>query len=221
LPLDRGDFVEPLAMVRETVEAGLEPRLDNIQGERFSDDPRPQAKHVYVVMFAALVGRIGVMAKPGADSRELIGRNRAADAAAAQHDAHIGPAVEYGFGHLARQIRVVHRIVIMRPDIQMRMAEGFQLRHDRRFQLVSGMIGSDDDSHLHCSRRNSAPCGWQDDSILTQKDGGSRDDVRGGEAEFFHQHRARSGGTEIIDAEHIALVAHILSPALRRASLNR
>src|SRR6266508_1939527 len=58
----------------------------NLQREFFAGNARAETQHIAVVMFARLMRGIRVTAERGANSKELVGGNRRADAAAANQN---------------------------------------------------------------------------------------------------------------------------------------
>ena len=74
------------------VELRAEERAHELGGELGADHLGAEAEHVHVVVLDALVRRVGVVADRGADPGELAGRDRGADARAADEDAALGVA---------------------------------------------------------------------------------------------------------------------------------
>jgi len=70
-------------------ELGGQERLDEIPGHRRSHGSSTHAKDVHVIVLDALLGREMVVDQTGADTLDLVGAHRRADAAAADREAAI------------------------------------------------------------------------------------------------------------------------------------
>src|SRR5256714_6160491 len=101
------DLLESSYVALAAVEPGQQERADEVGGERRPHDLRAQAEHVHVVVLDALVRGVDVVADRGADSGQLAGRDRGADARAADEDGPLGLAARESLADLPRLVRVV------------------------------------------------------------------------------------------------------------------
>ena len=76
--------------------------IDDLAGQRRSDNPRADAEHVHIVVLDGLMRGVSVVADGGADAWKFIGRNRHAGATSADDHAAVRVAIEdrlrHGFG---------------------------------------------------------------------------------------------------------------------------
>src|SRR4051812_38534204 len=102
---------------------GGEVGRDEVHGEPGADNLCANAHDIDVVMLDALMGGMDVVADRGADTLHLVGRDRGADAGAADHDAARGFARRHLLRHRACDVGEVDRFVVMGADIEDVVAE--------------------------------------------------------------------------------------------------
>jgi hypothetical protein len=145
--LEGGHLGEAPEVARLTAEAGVDERVDQLVRQLHADHAPAQHEHVHVVVLDTLMRRIGVVAQPGADAGHLVGGHRGADAAAAQQDAAFGVVPLQRGAHRLGEVRVVDRLVAVRPDVQHLALLREQERLGRLLQLEAGVIATDRDAH--------------------------------------------------------------------------
>ena len=89
------------------------------------------------------------MAEAGADSGNLIGRDRRANAAAADQYAALGRAIADRLAHRLGKVGIIHRSVAVGADIDYVMLEMTQIAGDRLFHFEAGMVRTDDNAHRY------------------------------------------------------------------------
>src|SRR5204863_771587 len=102
LSFHRFHLPEPRDIALAAVEAGAQERAHELRGEARPDHLGAEAEHVHVVVLDSLPCRVGVVAYRSADAAKLRGRDRGADARAADEDAALGVAAVEGVAELAR-----------------------------------------------------------------------------------------------------------------------
>jgi hypothetical protein len=99
-------------------------------------------------MFYPLVSRIGVVTQPGAYTRKFVSGNRSADAAPADKNPAVSPAVLYSNPYRDRVIRIIDRSRAVGSNVRYVMPQFTKVAQKLLFQFESSMISSDDDAHL-------------------------------------------------------------------------
>src|SRR4051812_49129254 len=89
-----------------------------------------------------------VVADRGANALHLVGRDRSADAGAADHDAARGFARCHLLRHGARDVGKIHRLVVIGADVDHVMAEAADVVDDGLLERPAGVVGSDDETHV-------------------------------------------------------------------------
>src|SRR5581483_837877 len=143
------DHLEPFHVPLPSPELGLEERADEIGGELGADHFRPEAEDVHVVVLDALVGRVHVVADRGADTRQLAGGDRGADAGTADQHSALGLPVEHRLPDLPRLDRVVDpNRVGVGAEVDDLMAEGRELLEHAFAELDTPMVERDRHPHV-------------------------------------------------------------------------
>src|SRR5438270_1263707 len=107
LPFHGSDLSQPPYVTIAAVESCPDQGAHQLGGEARPDHPRAQAEHVHVVVLDALVRRVGVVARRGANPADLCGCERGADAGAADENAALRRAARDRLTELACLVRVV------------------------------------------------------------------------------------------------------------------
>ena len=188
-------------------EVGVQECMNQFAGELAAYDAAPEHQHVHVIMFHALVRRVCVMAKPGANAWKSVGRHGRSDAAAAEDDAALGPALAQGFADGGGVIGIVHRVLAVGPHVQglvmLRRQEAFH----RFLQFESCMICTNCDSH-HSPR-------------LFDLLPGCNQNALGHEAEFLLQLLQRCRRTERVQANAVTTASDVARPTQGGRLLDR
>ena len=115
---ERLDLVQPAHVTFGVGESSGKKRGDQRLGQRRADDARAQHQDVDVIVQHALGRRVGVVAEPGANTRQLVCGDTRAHAAAADDQAALGAAVEHGAAHGLGVVGIVHRLGRVRPEVE-------------------------------------------------------------------------------------------------------
>lgn len=83
-----------------------------------ADYPRAEDQNVHVVMFHSLVGGVRVMTEAGADTGQLVGRDRGSYAAATDEDSAIGAPLLQGHADGFGVIGIIHRRRAMCANVE-------------------------------------------------------------------------------------------------------
>src|SRR6202035_2908335 len=95
---------------------GGEEGLHQLLGELHPDDAGAENQYVHVVVLDALMRGVGVVAYRRANACQFIGRYACPYTAAADQHTPFSFAVEYGLAYGLREVRIIGRIFIERPD---------------------------------------------------------------------------------------------------------
>src|SRR5438445_3303910 len=129
-------------------EAGSDEGARKIPRQGLADDAGSEAEDVHVVVLHALMRAVGVVAEAGPHAADLVGRDRGADAAAADENAPLGLSVGHRVRHRRRGVGVIvvgvepggaqieHRVPVLPEHLGEGILEG-----------QAGMIASDRDFH--------------------------------------------------------------------------
>ncbi len=98
-------------------EPRAEKRRDQRFGESRADHPRAEHEDVGVIVKHALRRRVRVVTESGADAWQLVGGDAGADAAAADDQPAIGPAVEYRASDRLGVVGIVDGLGGMRAEV--------------------------------------------------------------------------------------------------------
>src|SRR6266545_1442103 len=79
-----------------------------------ADDARAEHEHVHIVMLDALTSRIAVMTYRRANPRDLVGRYRRADTAAADQHGSFRLAIDQRLTHRLGEVRIIDRLGAVR-----------------------------------------------------------------------------------------------------------
>jgi len=141
-----GDLVEA-ALVAAALIRGRQPQLEDGVGKAVGDDTAAHRQHVGVVVLARQPRGEEVVAQRGADAMDLVRRDLLALTAAAEHDAAVGPPLDYGPADGETDRRIVHRVLVVRAEILDDVAEPRQRLLQVLLQEIAGVVGSDRDTH--------------------------------------------------------------------------
>ena len=128
-------------------EAGVEEGVNQLASQLDANHSAAEHEHVHVVVFDALVRRVGVVAEAGADARHLVRRHRHADAAAAQNDAALRASSTDRLTNRRGEVRIVHRLRAVGAHVEHVAVLGDEEALDRLLQLEARMIAANRDAH--------------------------------------------------------------------------
>lgn len=121
---------------------GFEEGSHNLPGQFDPNDSRPQAEHINRIMFNALMGTVGIMAKARTNPFDLIGHHTGPHTAATQHDGTVNRTFLDGFGSLESKIRVIiQRLILMCSQIGHLTPQRLGYFDQLSFQWETAMIG--------------------------------------------------------------------------------
>lgn len=128
-------------------ELGFDKCFDDLECERFADDPAPNAQDVDIVMFDSLMGRVSVVGDRSSNSLDLVGRHTGPGSRPTDHDAAVGSTVDHRFGDGRREVGIVDGVLVMGAEIENGESELGQAASYQLFEGVAGMVGSEGDAH--------------------------------------------------------------------------
>ena len=107
-------------------------------------------------MLHALRSRVRVVTQTGAHTRQLVGGDRRADAAATHDDAALGAAVDDSVAHRGREVGVVHRFGRRRAEVDDVVAGLAQPAGQMLLQLEASVVGGNRNAHrkVTCARKH-------------------------------------------------------------------
>ena len=146
IPFRLRDLIDP-ALMPSPFERRLEPELEYLVRQPEGDNPSAHREHVRVVVQTRQPRRVEIVAKRGADTHDLIGRDLLALTAAAEHDTAIGASFGDRLPNRDADRRIVDRVLAVRPVVVHRMAQALQRLPQMFFQQKTGVICADGDSH--------------------------------------------------------------------------
>ena len=144
--LERRDLFDA-PLVPAALERRGEPERDDLVGQPASDDPAAEREDVGVVVLPGQPGGIEIVAECGTGPRYLVGGHLLPLAAAADDDAAIRALAHDRARDRGANLRIVHRIAAVCPEVVDRVPEPGQHRHEMLFQRKSGMVRADRDLH--------------------------------------------------------------------------
>lgn len=115
--------------------------------QRRANDSGTETQHIHVVVLHALPRGVRVVAHRGANAGELARGDRRARAAAADHNAALGPRAEHSLGHNPGNVGVVDRGSGAGTDIEDLVTPAGQIGRKIAFHLKSGVIGANCNPH--------------------------------------------------------------------------
>src|ERR1039458_1635084 len=119
-----------------------------LKRQRRSDDPRAQHEHIHVVVLHALVRRIGVVANPRANSRNLVRRYAHTHARSANQNSPRRNARFDRLAHLLCKVRIiVFGLALERSQVDQLVPCRRQVCAYLFLQRKSRMIRTDDELH--------------------------------------------------------------------------
>jgi hypothetical protein len=143
----------PNVTLRIGLEPSLQKRVNQLLSERTTDNPAAQAKDVHVVVFNALVRRIGIVAERRVDSRDFVGGDAGPYPAAADDDAALSAPIQHLAGDSFRIIRIIFRIGrVIRAQINHLVSCRTEIFHQLSFEGITSMIRTDGYFHEITSR---------------------------------------------------------------------
>src|SRR5919108_2531502 len=142
------DFLQPAHVALSTVERRAEKGADELAAELCADDLRSDADHVHVVVLDTLMCREGIVARRGADSNQLAGRDRRADPRAADEHAALGLACPNRLADLPRLVGIVDlRLRSVGAQIDGLVARADDLLEHTLAELDAAMVEGARDTH--------------------------------------------------------------------------
>jgi hypothetical protein len=145
----------------------IEEGADQFQRHRLADDSTAQHQHVHVVVLDSLVCRIMVVAEAGADTWNLVGRNRRADTAAAHEDATFGFAIAHGQTHRLRKVRIINRRRTVSAKVNYIAFLIQQICFDPLLQFETCVVCSNGNLHRVLLFSSVKPCGLRNVFLKT------------------------------------------------------
>ncbi len=116
---------------------GSEKRARKFLRQLVANHARSQHQDVGIVVFNSLMGRIGIVTKPGSDARNLIRRHRHSDSAAADQYSSFGALLDDGLSHGDGNVRVIHGRLAKRSDIFDLVPQLSNIRYEHFLQCKS------------------------------------------------------------------------------------
>lgn len=116
-------------------------------GERGPYHAGTENEHVHIVMLDALVGRVDIVADPGANPFNFVRCNGCTDAAAADQDASLGLSIVYGVADGTGVVGIIigsGRIEGAEVD---NLVPRFELFGERGFHVVTSVVGGESETH--------------------------------------------------------------------------
>src|SRR5262245_5549844 len=107
---DGFDFVEPPLMPFLTRVFGLEKSPHQLHRYRLAHDAPAHHQYVHIIVLNALMGGVMIVAQTRAHSRNLVGRDRRAHAAAANDDAAFRSSIADGHASGFGVVRIIHGV---------------------------------------------------------------------------------------------------------------
>jgi hypothetical protein len=92
-------------------------RIHQLQRQFITHDARAEAENVHVVVLHSLAGGVGVVTDAGANSADLVRRDRRADAAAADKDSALDIAVQDGLRDSERDVGIIYGFRAVGTDV--------------------------------------------------------------------------------------------------------
>src|SRR4029453_6900440 len=90
---------------------------------------------------------VKIVAERGAHAGHLVGGDLLPLTAAANYDSAVGTAAHHRPRHVRADLRVVHRLGVMRAAVVDLVSESRQRRYEVLFERKSGVVGADRDLH--------------------------------------------------------------------------
>src|SRR5262245_7080669 len=142
------DLLQPTHVPFPSVEFRPQERAHGLAGQLRADHLGAEAEHVHVVVFDALVSRIGVVADRGADAVDLAGGDRCADARPAHEDGALGDAASDRLADFAGLVWIVDSgLRLVGPEVDRLVSGAHDLLEHALPQLHAAMVEGDRDPH--------------------------------------------------------------------------
>src|SRR5262249_17378966 len=141
------DLIQPPDMAILAKKFRAEESAGQFAGDFRPDDARAENQDIHIVVLDSLMGRMNIVAKPGAYARNLVGGDGRAHTAATHDDAPFCLPGDDGSTHRGCKIGIIDRIIRVCPTIHYRVAHFAQERLQMFFKLKAGVIRTDDDAH--------------------------------------------------------------------------
>ena len=87
---------------------GTQKGLNNLARRFRADDPRADTEHIHIIVFHALVRRIGIMADTRINTSHLVCSDARAHTRSAQQNRPVDGSILNGTANFFRKIRVIH-----------------------------------------------------------------------------------------------------------------
>lgn len=135
-------------MTRLAAEFCIEKSRDQLSGQRFADDARPENQQIHVVVFDPLPRGIAVVANRGPHPANLVGRDRGAHATSTQQYSPVHLTTSHRMCGQSGEIGiVVRRIMRMRTEIDRDMSQRLDDWFKKILQSEPGVIGGKSEAH--------------------------------------------------------------------------
>ena len=133
------NFVHP-SLMASTLKAGFQEGIDHHAGKSCADNPAAKAQNVGVVVQTGVFCAEAVGAAGSADSLDLVGSHRDADAGAANQDADVTfSAGDFVTGSLGN-VGIIHRVFVVAADIYKVDSFFFQMFFDFLFEQETAVV---------------------------------------------------------------------------------
>src|SRR3989338_8359848 len=141
--LDRGNLLHPALVPSPGLEGCRTPRFYDSLCHRLAQFFRSQHQHVGIVVAPASLRVKAIAADGRTDPRDLVRRNRDADAGLAQENPPLEGALRHCGGHLVSNDRVIAGLCCVRAQIGHRNTVALEPRDEPPLQFEAAMIRPD------------------------------------------------------------------------------
>ena len=117
-----------------------EENLDDLPALIFAEQIDAQAQHIAMIVFASDPRGHLIVRQGGTNAKDLIGRDRHADAAAIQQDGRLGGAIDHRAGSGNGIVRIIHRSAAFTTKVHDLMPQLLEQRQKPTLSLISSMI---------------------------------------------------------------------------------
>ena len=135
--LEHSDSPDMPLVIREW---SVQKDLDNLSGQPRADHSSAHTQNVRIIMQSGRLCREAVMTQGGADSLHLIRRNGDPDPRSADQDSLLALTGQDLPGHLLRVLRIIARILRIRPAVPISNLLLLKKMHDLLFELKASVI---------------------------------------------------------------------------------
>src|SRR5712691_9942297 len=160
----RLDLAEPPLVALLMGEAGSQKGPHQLPCQLYADHPGPENQNVHGIVLDALMGRVGVVAKAGADTGQLVGRHGGSYSAPADQHAPLHHTCQHRAGQPLGHIRIVHRFQAVGAEILDLVPQRAERGDEVLLERVTRVIGGNGDHHrgvtASCLRASWARAAW-------------------------------------------------------------